>query len=170
MIFIQTPEDVGFAVSAVKTFLLENEVELPELFWRRLDGRGEGTRALTIDRVPTNLDLRKILEHMPIQGRALFLILSSSVMRIGETLGKTRPACRTRRAAPLHTWRRPPSTVLLPPNQSLDNVPRYHGSQPRPEELAQDMRVECQPPSATSFSRSSTFLSAFLHIRCAVLA
>jgi integrase len=80
------PKSVGLALSTVRTFMMENEVEIPDLFWRRLRRRRKGARALTIDRVPTNLQLRKILEHMPIQGRALFLVLSSSGMRIGETL------------------------------------------------------------------------------------
>ena len=46
----------------------------------------KGSRALTLDRIPTTSELKKILTHMPIQGKALYLILESSGMRIGELL------------------------------------------------------------------------------------
>jgi hypothetical protein len=65
---------------------MENGVELPGLFWRRLRGRKKGSRALTLDKVPSNAELRKVLNHMPIHGKALYLCLASSGMRIGEAL------------------------------------------------------------------------------------
>ncbi len=80
------PKTVRLMMAAVKTFLLENEIELPQIFWRRLLGRVKGTRALTIDKVPSNAELRQILQHMPIHGKALFLTLATSGMRIGEAL------------------------------------------------------------------------------------
>ena len=39
-----------------------------------------------MDKVPSNAELRRILTYMPIQGKALFLMLESSGMRIGEAL------------------------------------------------------------------------------------
>lgn len=73
--------------SAVKTFLLENEIEFPESFWIRLRKRmGVTKEAETEDRAPTNEELRRILSHMDSKGRALFLTLASSGMRIGEIL------------------------------------------------------------------------------------
>jgi len=83
------PKSVKLILSTVKSFLIENDVELPEKFWRRLRKRIKGNRALTIDKIPSNLELRKILMHMPIQGKALFSSLSSSGMRIGECLQLT---------------------------------------------------------------------------------
>lgn len=80
------PKTVRLMLAAVRSFLIENEVELSQKFWRRLVGRIKGTRALTLDRVPSNLELRKILTHMNVNGKALFLMLSSSGMRIGEAL------------------------------------------------------------------------------------
>ena len=80
------PKTVRLFIAAVKTFLLENSIELPQVFWRRLGGRIRGSRALTLDKVPSNLELRKVLQHMAIQGKALFLVLASSGMRIGEAL------------------------------------------------------------------------------------
>ncbi len=80
------PTSVRLKISAAKIFLLENNVELSQRFWRRLRGRIRGNRALTLDSVPSNEELRKIMMHLPVQGKALFLVLSSSGMRIGETL------------------------------------------------------------------------------------
>jgi site-specific recombinase XerD len=65
---------------------MENKVELSQLFWRRLRGRIRGSQAVTSDKVPTNTELRMIMSHLPINGKAFFLMLSSSGMRIGEAL------------------------------------------------------------------------------------
>ena len=73
-------------LSAVKTFLLENGVELPQRFWRRLRGRIKGSRPVSIEKIPTREELRSIMQHLPLQGRALYLVLLSSGMRIGEAL------------------------------------------------------------------------------------
>lgn len=80
------PKTVGLCMAAVRTFLLENGIELPALFWRRLRGRRKGSRALMMDRIPSNVELRRILSHMDVKGKALFLVLASSGMRIGEAL------------------------------------------------------------------------------------
>ena len=80
------PKTVKLRLSAVRVFLLENGIELSQQFWRRLRGRIKGSRALTLDKVPSNIELRKIMMHLPIQGKALYLVLSSSGMRIDEAL------------------------------------------------------------------------------------
>jgi len=80
------PKTIRLKITAVKTFLVENDIELKEKFWRRLSKRIKGTRAVTIDKVPNPKMLRKIIIHMPIQGKALYLTLASSGMRIGEAL------------------------------------------------------------------------------------
>jgi integrase len=80
------PKTVRLMLSVAKGFLIENGVELSERFWRRLKSKINGHRALTLDDIPTNVQLRRILTHMPIHGKALFLTLSSSGMRIGEAL------------------------------------------------------------------------------------
>jgi len=80
------PKTVQLFLSAVRTFLVENDVELSERFWRSLRRRKKGSRALTMDKVPSNAELRRFITHMPIQGKALFLTLASSGMRIGEAL------------------------------------------------------------------------------------
>ncbi len=80
------PKTVRLALTAVKSFLIENNVELSTKFWRRLIKRVRGSRALTLDKVPSNVELRRIIMHMPVHGKALFLTLASSGMRIGECL------------------------------------------------------------------------------------
>ncbi len=82
----EAPNSVKTRLSIVRTFLVENEVEVPEGFWRRLRRRVKGSRARTIDYIPTTDELRRIISHMPIQGQALFLTQLSSGMRIGEVL------------------------------------------------------------------------------------
>jgi integrase len=73
-------------ITAIRVFLVENNVELPSKFWRRISGRIKGSRPLTLDKVPSNAELKRIILHMPIHGKALFLTLASSGMRIGEAL------------------------------------------------------------------------------------
>ena len=81
------PLTVKHKVSGIKTFLLENDVEFPQKFWKKVSRRIKGSRALTLDRIPTNSEFKKLLLHMPIQGKALFFTLESSGIRIGEALG-----------------------------------------------------------------------------------
>ncbi|MFH0748732.1 MAG: site-specific integrase [Candidatus Bathyarchaeota archaeon] len=81
-----SPKTVNLLLSSVRTFLLENGVELPQLFWKRLRGRVRGSRARTEDKVPSNIELKKIIRALPLNGQALFLTLTSSGMRIGECL------------------------------------------------------------------------------------
>ncbi len=73
-------------ISSIRNFLIENDVEIAQKFWRRLVRRIKGSRALTLDKVPSNKQLRKILTHMSVHGKALFLMLSSGGLRIGEAL------------------------------------------------------------------------------------
>jgi len=80
------PLTIRLKVSNIKIFLLENDVGLPEKFWKKIRRRIKGSRALTLDRIPTNSELKKLLLHVPIQGKAIFLALESSGMRIGELL------------------------------------------------------------------------------------
>lgn len=80
------PKSVRLKITSVKMLLIENDVELPQKFWRKLKRRIKGNRALTLDKVPSNVELRKIVMHMPIHGKGFYLTLASSGMRIGELL------------------------------------------------------------------------------------
>jgi len=81
------PKSSRLKLTAVKMFLLDAGIELSPIFWRRVQKHIRGSRALTIDKVPENSDLRKIVSHLPIHGKTLVLMLSSSGMRIGEAMG-----------------------------------------------------------------------------------
>jgi integrase len=80
------PLTIKHKVSIIKTFFLENNVDLQGKFWKKVRRRIKGSRALTLDRIPKNKELKKILLHVPIQGKALYILLESSGMRIGEAL------------------------------------------------------------------------------------
>ena len=82
----KAPLTIKLKLSNIKSFLLENDVELPEKFWKKIRRRIKGSRALTLDRIPTTSEFKQILLHNPIQGKAVFLCLESSGMRIGELL------------------------------------------------------------------------------------
>ena len=82
------PKTIRLMLSAMRVFLEENDVELPAKFWRRLGGRKKEARALTLDKVLSNLELRRILAHMNVKGKAFYLTLASSGMRIGEALSE----------------------------------------------------------------------------------
>lgn len=82
----RAPKGIRLRLTAVKMFLMENNIEFPQKFWKKVQRRIKGNRALTLDKVPSNKELRRIIMHLPIHGKALFLLLSSSGMRIGEAL------------------------------------------------------------------------------------
>lgn len=79
------PKTIYTALTVVRVFLSENDIELPAKFWRGIRNRTKGSRAVTDDKVPSNLELKKILSHADVRARAFFLTLASSGMRIGET-------------------------------------------------------------------------------------
>ena len=78
------PKTIYTALTVVRVFLSENDIELPTKFWRGIRNRTKGSRAVTDDKVPSNLELKKILSHADVRARAFFLTLASSGMRIGE--------------------------------------------------------------------------------------
>ena len=78
------PLTIRNAVSAVKSFYLHNDIELKTKFWKEISKRTKGNRATMIDIVPTNIQLKQILTHADALSSSLFLVLSSSGMRIGE--------------------------------------------------------------------------------------
>ncbi len=74
-------------LSYLRTYLQRNGAKFDEYFWKDLRRKIRGAnRPVTIDDVPTNALLRKVVEHLPIHGRALILVLATSGVRIGEAL------------------------------------------------------------------------------------
>lgn len=62
----KAPMTVGVRLAAVRTFLLENEIELSSQFWKRLRGR-KRSRAVTYDQPPTPEELKLAVNFMPVQ-------------------------------------------------------------------------------------------------------
>jgi len=83
------PKTTRVYLSAVKMFLSDNDVELSDKFWRGVRRKIKGSRARTLDTVPSNQELKEILTHTDAKGKALFLMLASSGMRIDEALNIT---------------------------------------------------------------------------------
>ena len=79
------PKTTRVYLSVIKTFFENNDIELSAKFWSRLKRANGTSRALTQDRIPTREELIRILNQMPLRARALFLVMESSGMRIGET-------------------------------------------------------------------------------------
>jgi integrase len=77
---------IRIQLSVIRTFFMENDIELPQKFWRGLNKRIKGTRAVTQDKIPTPSELRSILGYMSKWGRAYFLMLATSGMRPSEAL------------------------------------------------------------------------------------
>jgi integrase len=79
------PLTIRSYLSAIKTYLMMNDVEFKAAWWKanisnKMTGKGPRTR----DTVPERAELKQILQHADCRGRAFFLTLSSSGMRIGE--------------------------------------------------------------------------------------
>jgi integrase len=73
-------------LSCVNLFLEENDVIIPNKLIRRLKRKKKGKNPVTLDRIPTNSELKTILSHGGILEKALFLTACSSGMRINEIL------------------------------------------------------------------------------------
>jgi len=83
------PKSINMILSFTKGFLGRNGVKFDEYYWRDLKGKHKGlkgNRPLTEHQAPTPEILRKILQFMPLHGRAFALAASSSGMRLGESL------------------------------------------------------------------------------------
>lgn len=79
------PKTVYIFLAIVKTFLVMNKVQLDASFWKLLNSKIEN-HAISEETVPSKEQLRQILTHMDSKGRALYLTLISSGMRINEAL------------------------------------------------------------------------------------
>ena len=75
-------------INTVKQFLSFYDVEPSNKFWKglRKSKKDKGNRPITLDRSPTRKELRRIILEGRPMARAMFLIASSSGMRIGEIL------------------------------------------------------------------------------------
>jgi integrase len=79
----RTSKSIATKIGAVRSYLLENEVELPRRFWKRLKINGI---AVTQDRLFTKQELRMIFSHLDILGRAVAQVQLSTGLRIEDVL------------------------------------------------------------------------------------
>jgi len=85
------PKTLNYVIAVIRVFLCHHRIEIPDVFWKDLRRRGSGNQARTIDEPITREMLQSILTHGDTKSRALFLMLSSSGMRVGEAL-KLKPS------------------------------------------------------------------------------
>lgn len=73
-------------MTCVKLFLEDNDIEIPKKTWKQFQRKQKANKPVTLDRIPSNQELKMILEHADLKARALILTSSSSGMRINEIL------------------------------------------------------------------------------------
>jgi len=76
-------------INTVKFFLEDNDVQLSKKVKKKLRQKLKGARAITLDIIPTNKELKQILSHGEIKAKAIGLLGSSSGLRLDEILQLT---------------------------------------------------------------------------------
>ena len=80
----KAPKTIGSRLNTIRVFLDENGINFPKRFFKNLNGKVN--EAISEEKVPSNEELRRIIEYLPVHGKALALFLSSSGMKIGEAV------------------------------------------------------------------------------------
>jgi len=82
-----TPKTINTYIAAVLSYYRDNGITLEPEAWRRIKKRLlPPAKPSTFDRAGTHEDWKRILTHMSLAGRSLFLFLLSTGCRIGEAL------------------------------------------------------------------------------------
>lgn len=82
-------------IFAVKTLLEHYNIDFGlntieyQNYWKNLRKQAKGKRPFTMDKVPTTEELKQLLLHTNIRGKALFLLCATSGLRIDEALSIT---------------------------------------------------------------------------------
>ena len=82
----EVPKTRNTKLAIVKGLMEDQEVVLPAKYWKKLRHIRKGSRAATLDRVPTESEFKRMLRHGDVKDKALFLFTMSSGMRIDEAL------------------------------------------------------------------------------------
>lgn len=82
----EVPKTRNTKLAIVRGLLEDNNIIYPKKFWLKLRKKRKGSRAATLDRVPTRAEFKTMLMHGDVKDRALFLFTMSSGMRIDEVL------------------------------------------------------------------------------------
>lgn len=82
----EVPKTRNTKLAVVKGLFEENNIIYPKKFWLKLRKKRKGSRAATLDRVPSQTEFKTMLMHGSVKDKALFLFTMSSGMRIDEAL------------------------------------------------------------------------------------
>jgi integrase len=85
------PKTVNSAIAIVRVFLKHHHIEIEDRFWKELRRRGNGNQTVSEETPITAEILQQILIHGATKERSLFMMLTSSGMRVGEAL-KLKPS------------------------------------------------------------------------------
>jgi len=80
------PSTINGTVTVVRVFFEEHGHEIPKKEWKQLRRLLPTSAAITQDKILTKEQMRRVLAHLPINGRAIAFFLLSSGSRTGETL------------------------------------------------------------------------------------
>jgi len=78
------PKTVSNATNCVKVFLKQYRIRLDDVVWENIRRRGTGNKPITQEKTMTKEILKEILIHGDAKAKAMFLVLASSGLRIGE--------------------------------------------------------------------------------------
>ncbi len=78
------PKTVSNATNCVKVFLKQYRIQLDDILWENIRRRGTGNKPITQEKPITKEMLKEILIHGDAKAKAMYLVLASSGMRIGE--------------------------------------------------------------------------------------
>ena len=78
-----SPATIKSKIGAVRLLLVAKEIAIPRNFWKNLKLFGD---PITRDKIPEPEHLQRILLQSDCRGRALFLFLESTGMRLGDAL------------------------------------------------------------------------------------
>jgi integrase len=81
----QAPKTITTKIACMLRYFESNQIDFNDNFTRNLYGTGSG-EAISREKVPTNQELARIIEYLPIQAKTLTMVLASSGMRVGEAV------------------------------------------------------------------------------------
>lgn len=81
----RAPKTIVNAVDCIRVFLKQYRIRLDDVVWENFRRRGTGNKPVSRETPITKEMLKKILIHGDAKSKAMFLVISSSGMRIGET-------------------------------------------------------------------------------------
>lgn len=78
----KAPKTIVARLNAIRVFLSDNEIMFPNRFFKTLNGKSQ--EAISEEEMPTKAKLKKLLDYMPLQGKAFTMFLVSTGCRGGE--------------------------------------------------------------------------------------